>query len=79
MTTEILQEAAQNAKNGEIHLGTANGWDEKTNALYQALNKRKIPDSSSSRNLGRCYNEYSYDVIIDDLTYVVVYTVDSGD
>jgi hypothetical protein len=79
MTNEILQEAAKNAKNGEIHLGTANGWGEKTNALYQALNERKIPSSGSSRNIGRCYNEYSYDVIIDELTYVVVYRVDSGD
>jgi hypothetical protein len=79
MSTEILQQAIENSRNGEIHLGTANGWGEKTNALYKALNECKVPNSGSSRNLGRCYNEYSFDVIIDEKTYVVVYSVDSGD
>jgi hypothetical protein len=79
MTNEILKEACEKARNGEIHLGTANGWGEKTNALYKALNECKIPNSGSSRNLGRCYNEYSFDVIIDEKTYTVVYSVDSGD
>jgi hypothetical protein len=79
MTNEILKEACEKARNGEIHLGTANGWGEKTNALYKALNECKVPDSGSSRNLGRCYNEYSFDVIVEDKTYVVVYSVDSGD
>ena len=79
MKNEILKEACEKSRNGEIHLGTANGWGEKTNALYKALNECKIPDSGSSRNLGRCYNEYSFDVIIEEKTYVVVYSVDSGD
>jgi hypothetical protein len=80
MTNEqILSEAANRAKNSEIHLGTANGWGNTTNELYAALNEVKVPNSGSSRNLGRCYNEYSYDVIINEQTYTVVYTVDSGD
>jgi hypothetical protein len=79
MTSENLKEACANAKNGEIHLGTANGWGEKTNALYAELNELKIPNSGSSRNLGRCYNEYSFDVTVDEKTYTIVYTVDSSD
>ena len=79
MTEQILIDACAKARNGEIHLGTANGWDKETNELYAALNECKIPESTSSRNLGRCYNEYSFDVLIDEQTYTVVYSVDSGD
>jgi len=76
---EILQEACKNAKNGEIHLGTANGWGEKTKNLYAIVGEYKIPNSGSSRNLGRCYNEYAFDIIFEEKTYTVVYSVDSGD
>jgi hypothetical protein len=76
---ELLREACEKAKHGEILLGTANGWSEKPNALYAALSECKIANSGSSRNLGRCYNEYSFDVIVDEKTYTVVYSVDSGD
>jgi hypothetical protein len=79
MSNEIVREACKNARNGEIHLGTANGWGEKTNALYKALGECKIPNSGSSRNLGRCYNEYSFDVVVDEQTFTVVYSVDSSD
>lgn len=79
MAEQILIDACAKARNGEIHLGTANGWRKETNELYAALNECKIPGSGSSRNLGRCYNEYSFDVLIDEQTYTVVYTVDSGD
>ena len=79
MQNEILTEAASNARNGEINLGTANGWRDKTNELYAALRDVAIPNSGSTRNLGRCWNEYSFDVIINEQTYTVVYQVDSGD
>jgi hypothetical protein len=79
MTEQILIDACAKARNGEIHLGTANGWGRETNILYTALTECKIPDSNSSRNLGNCYNEYSFDVLIEEKTYTVVYSVDSGD
>ena len=79
MIEQILIDACAKARNGEIHLGTANGWGREMSVLYTALSECKIPDSGSSRNLGRCYNEYSFDVLIEDQTYVVVYSVDSGD
>lgn len=79
MISQNLKEACENAKHGEINLGTANGWGDKTNQLYKELSEYKIPDTGTSRNLGRCYNEYSFDVRIDEKVYVVVYTVDSSD
>jgi hypothetical protein len=79
MTTQTIKEACQNAKNGEIHLGTANGWTRATSDLYNELSEIKIPNTGTSRNLGRCYNEYSFDILFEDKVYVVVYSVDSGD
>lgn len=79
MSNEIVKEACERARNGEIHLGTANGWGEKTNALYKELNELKIANSGSSRNLGRCYNEYAFDILFEERTYTVVYSVDSSD
>ena len=39
MTEQILIDACAKARNGEIHLGTANGWDKETNELYASLNE----------------------------------------
>ena len=73
--TEVLKRA-----NGSIiNLGTANGWSKETNDQYRALSELMVQGSQSSRNLGRCYNEYSFDVFIEGEKYTIVHTVDSGD
>jgi hypothetical protein len=79
MNSEIIKEAIERAKEGIINLGTANGWDQKTGDQYNALQEFKLPGSGTSRNLGRCYNEYGFDVLIEGQTYTVIHKVDSGD
>jgi hypothetical protein len=56
-----------------------NGWNQETNDIYDFLSENCIPDSYRESNLGRCYNEYRFDVLLMDDHYSVVYTVDSGD
>jgi hypothetical protein len=75
----VITEVLKRAKNGIIDLGTANGWNKAVNEQYQALQEFKLPGSGTSRNLGRCYNEYGFDVLIEDQEYTVIHTVDSGD
>jgi hypothetical protein len=75
----VITEALKRAKDGIINLGTANGWSKATNDQYQALSELMVQGSQSSRNLGRCYNEYSFDAIIEGEKYTIVHTVDSGD
>ena len=78
MNYQQLQLVKQ-AKDGVINLGTANGWNKQTSEDYRALQEYKVPGSGTQRNLGRCYNEYGFDVLIEDQTYTVIHTVDSGD
>ena len=75
----IITEVLKRAKNGIIDLGTANGWNKAVNEQYQALSELMVKGSQNSRNLGRCYNEYSFDAIIEGEKYTIVHTVDSGD
>ena len=75
----VITEVLKRAKNGIIDLGTANGWRKETNDQYLALRELMIQGSQSSRNLGRCYNEYSFDALIEGEKYTIVHTVDSGD
>ena len=67
------------AKDGVINLGTANGWNKETNEQYQALRELMIPGSQHSRELSRCYNEYTFNANIEGETYTVIHTIDSGD
>ena len=79
MTTTLAEQVKAKAVNNVINLGTANGWRKEDGEFYQALNELKIPNTQATKNLGRCYNEYSFDVNIDETTYKVVHTVDSSD
>jgi hypothetical protein len=79
MNSEIIKEAIEKANEGIINLGTANGWNQKTRDQYRALQEFKVANSGTSRNLGRCYNEYGFDVLIEGQTYKVIHKVDSGD
>ena len=79
MENTLEQQVVERAVNNVINLGTANGWGEKTNQLYNDLRKLMIPQSQATENLGRCYNEYSFDVNINETIYKVVHRVDSGD
>ena len=79
MNVEVIKEVVQRAKDGVINLGTANGWNKETNEQYKALSDLMVQGSQSSRNLGRCYNEYSFTALYEGQSYVVVHTVDSGD
>lgn len=78
-TNTKLTDLIGKTKNNSINLGTANGWGKETEELYNELSKIRIPDSGFSRNLGRCYNEYGFDVIINEQKYTVKYSVDSSD
>jgi hypothetical protein len=62
-----------------INLGCANGWSKTTRDRYTELEGLKIDGSSSSRNLGNCYNEYSFWITQEGEKVNVVYTVDSSD
>jgi hypothetical protein len=75
----VITEVVKRANGSIINLGIANGWGPATIDQYQALSELMVQGSQSSRNLGRCYNEYSFNVVIEDQTYTVVHSVDSGD
>jgi hypothetical protein len=62
-----------------IDLGYANGWDKETNELYKELQKFKIENTSTSKNIGNCVNEYSFETMQDNEIVKVIYKVDSGD
>ena len=62
-----------------IDLGTMNGWSNQTQSVYTELSKLKIKGSSDSTNLGRCYNAYSFNILIENTQYTVTYKVDSSD
>jgi hypothetical protein len=79
MTTTLAEQVKAKAVNNVINLGTANGWGKEDTQFYLALSELKIPNTIKTNNLGRCYNEYSFDVNIEDTTYKVVHRVDSGD
>jgi hypothetical protein len=79
MENTLAEQVKEKAVNNVINLGTANGWRKEDGEFYQALNELKIPNTQETKNLGRCYNEYSFDVNIEDTTYKVVHRVDSGD
>ncbi len=79
MENTLVEKVKAKAVNNVINLGTANGWREEDNKFYETLNDLKIPNTNKTKNLGNCYNEYSFDVNIEDITYKVVHRVDSGD
>ena len=76
---QILQESKIEPIHGEIKLGYTNGWDDERIAVFSLLKEHKIDGTNTTRDLGRCLNEYSF--MINDGTdeYNVVYLVDSGD
>jgi len=67
------------AVNGIIDLGCMNGWSEEKWNLYKELEPLKIEGTGRGRNLGRCYNESSFDVNIDGQVVTVISSVDSSD
>ena len=71
-----------------INLGFANGWSTDDRNRFELLKQRMVKQSFSARNLGRCYNEYSFDIVDEDILNLldgqptisrVIYKVDSGD
>ena len=77
--SELLKEYHYEPKNGEIDLGIANGWNESTRYFMEALGPFRVDGSRTERNLGRCYNEYSFTINDGTDEYNVVYRVDSSD
>ena len=75
----LLEKHHRTPIHGEINLGIANGWDEDTRYFMEALKPHRVANSSTTRNLGRCYNEYSFTVNDGTDEYNIVYTVDSSD
>ena len=76
---QIITENNLHVSHGEIRLGTQNGWDSERYATYESLRAYKVPDIGTSRNLGRCFHDYSFSVNYGTSEYVVVYSVDSSD
>jgi hypothetical protein len=79
MNQELIQKALDRSKNGDIHLGCANGWGDETEHLYKNLSEARIEGTSTHEYIGRCYSEYTFTVELNGERHRVVYTVDSGD
>ncbi len=79
MNIETIANAIKRSNDGVINLGTANGWGKETEEQYNALRELMIQGSQSSKELGRCYNEYRFIALYEGQSYVVIHTVDSGD
>ena len=62
-----------------IDLGYVNGWNAKTKEIYEELQKNKIEGSNTSKNIGNCLNEYSFEAIQENERVKVIYKIDSGD
>jgi hypothetical protein len=79
MENTLEEKAKSKAVNNIINLGTANGWNKETGEFYKQLNECLVPKSQSSRKLGNCYNEYSFEADINGTIYKIVHSVDSSD
>lgn len=66
-------------KDNVLDMGTMNGWDRETSAIFQSLRAIEIPNTKSGMNLGRCYNAYGFQVELDGQLIEVRYRVDSSD
>lgn len=62
-----------------IDLGYGNGWGKKEQELFKELQNYKIENSSSSKNIGNCLNEYSFETIQENEVVKIIYKIDSGD
>lgn len=74
-----LNEIVSKAKDGIINLGTANGWRKEDGETYNALREQMIPNSGERTELGRCWNQHSFKINHNDVEYIVIHNVDSGD
>ena len=79
MNTETIIKQLKEAQGSIIDLGCANGWNKETNEQYRALRELMVPGSQGSKNLGRCWTEYSFDVNVEGKIYTIIHNVDSGD
>ena len=62
-----------------IDLGYANGWTNQDRKDFEELEKYQIEKSASSKNIGNCLNEYSFETILENEIVKVIYKIDSGD
>lgn len=74
----ILEEFHYQPVDGILKLGIANGWDVSTRYFMEAIRPFRV-GTSRERNLGRCYNEYTFTVKDSEMEIDVVYSVDSSD
>jgi hypothetical protein len=74
----ILEEFHYEPVNGILKLGIANGWDEATRYFMEAIRPFRV-GTFQTRELGRCYNEYTFTVKDSEMEFDIVYSVDSGD
>jgi hypothetical protein len=75
----LLNRLEDRVNGNNINMGTVNGWTKECSSLYRELSSLFIEGTRNEKNLGRCYNEYSFSVMIEENMYHVVYKVDSGD
>ena len=79
MNRETIIEELKNAPGSIIDLGCANGWNKLTNEQYIALRELMVPGSIRSKELGRCWTEYAFDINLENKIYTILHNVDSGD
>jgi len=76
---QLLLESGKEPQYGEIKLGIANGWTQEIRNLYKQLNEYRVDGTGTTRELGRCRNEYSFTINDGIDEYNVVYSLDSSD
>lgn len=62
-----------------INLGYANGWTNQDRIEFKELEKYEIEKTATSKNIGNCLNEYSFETMQENEIVKVIYKIDSGD
>jgi hypothetical protein len=62
-------------QDGVINLGAANGWNQEIIDLRNHLRENQIQGSQKQTELGRCYNEYTFESHFQGQNILVKYTV----
>ena len=76
---KLIDESIVTVKHGEIHLGTANDWNDLTLLAYTVLNQHKQANTGTSRYIGVGLHEYSFTSNDGETEIVVVYMADIED
>jgi len=62
-------------QDGVINLGVANGWNSEIIEIRNFLRENQIQGSQKQTELGRCYNEYTFESNFQGKNILVKYKV----